>query len=184
MNKYLKTVTEKIKNPKVITVIGICGILLIFLSSFLPSFNTKSEITAKSDIDLEKYKSDIEESIKQIVTSISGDEKPTVTVTLESGIRYTYADQTKNDSSNSSGDKNSQASESTTKTYITVRSSDGGEQPLIVSELMPSVRGVAVICEGGDDETVSEKIENAVTAALNITSKRVYIAGGKQYEKG
>lgn len=184
MNKYLKTFTEKIKDPKVITVIGICGILLIFLSGYLPSFDSEKESTVKTEIDLKEYKSEIEESVKQIVTSISGDTSPTVTVTLESGVRYTYADQTKNDSSNSSGDKNTQASESTTKTYITVRSSDGGERPLIVSELMPNIRGVAVICNGADDETVAEKIENAVTAALNITSKRVYIAGGKQYEKG
>ena len=44
---------------------------------------------------------------------------------------------------------------------------------------MPEVRGVAIVCEGGDDEQINEKIKNAVTAALNITSKRVYIAGGK-----
>ena len=59
-----------------------------------------------------------------------------------------------------------------------VKSADGSEGPLLVSELMPQVRGVAVICEGGYDETVSEEINNAVTAALNITSTRVYISGG------
>ena len=45
------------------------------------------------------------------------------------------------------------------------------------------MRGVAVVCEGGDDEIINEKITNAVTAALNITSKRVYIAGGSFNEK-
>ena len=48
---------------------------------------------------------------------------------------------------------------------------------------MPEVRGVAVVCRGGDDELINEKIKNAVTAALNITSKRVYIAGGTDNEK-
>ena len=43
---------------------------------------------------------------------------------------------------------------------------------------MPEVRGVAIVCEGGDNEIIAEKIQNTVTAALNITSKRVSIAGG------
>ena len=55
---------------------------------------------------------------------------------------------------------------------------DGGEQALIVTEIMPQIRGVAIICKGGNIEQTAEKIKNAVTAALNITSKRVYISGG------
>ena len=49
----------------------------------------------------------------------------------------------------------------------------------MVTQNMPQVRGVAVICDGGDDIQLSEKINNAVCAAINITSKRVYIAGGR-----
>ena len=60
---------------------------------------------------------------------------------------------------------------------------DGGEQALLVTTEMPEVRGVAIVCEGGDSEAINEKIENAVTAALDITSKRVYIAGGSYDEK-
>ena len=48
---------------------------------------------------------------------------------------------------------------------------------------MPEVRGVAIVGEGRDSEAINEKIENAVTAALDITSKRVYIAGGSYDEK-
>ena len=69
------------------------------------------------------------------------------------------------------------------QSYITVKTADGGEQALLVTAEMPEVRGVAVVCRGGDDELINEKIKNAVTAALNITSKRVYIAGGTDNEK-
>jgi len=44
---------------------------------------------------------------------------------------------------------------------------------------MPQVRGVAIVCDGGDNQILNEKILNTVTAALNITSKRVYICGRK-----
>jgi stage III sporulation protein AG len=43
---------------------------------------------------------------------------------------------------------------------------------------MPEIRGVAIVCIGGDNELIAQKIENTVTAALNITSQRVSIAGG------
>ena len=50
---------------------------------------------------------------------------------------------------------------------------------MLITTEMPEVRGVAIVCEGGDDEETNQKIQSAVTAALNITSKRVYITGGK-----
>ncbi len=176
MNEKLKETFKKIKNPKTVVILGMAGILLIFLSSYLPQKSTYR--AEKSSITAEEYRKQTEKSISKIVSSISGDTSPTVTVTLESGMRYTYADRTESDSSSVEGDKQTQSSESSTKTYITVRASDGGEQALLVSELMPSIRGVAIVCSGGDDTVTASKIESAVTAALNITSKRVYIAGG------
>ena len=38
------------------------------------------------------------------------------------------------------------------------------------------------MCAGGDDEEIREKVQNAIMAALNITSKRVYVTGGRVYE--
>ena len=56
--------------------------------------------------------------------------------------------------------------------------------PLVVTEIMPQIRGVAIVCELGDSPAIAERIQNAVTAALDITSQRVYIAGGAYNEKG
>ena len=103
--------------------------------------------------------------------------KVTAVVTLESGVRYSYAD-TREQTSAEKQDSEEKSSDTELKEgYITVKSADGGEQALLVTEQMPEVRGVAIVCEGGDNEILREKIENAVTAALNITSKRVYICG-------
>ena len=51
---------------------------------------------------------------------------------------------------------------------------------MLITEKMPEIRGVAIVCEGGDSEFIKEKITNSVTAALDITSKRVYICGRKK----
>ncbi len=177
MNEKIKKITQ---NPKLLIILGISGILLIFISSLF-SGNEKSDkkITSSSTTyTADEYCEILEDDIKNIVTSITGDKNPTVVITLESGIRYSYASADETDISSSAGQSSDQSSESKKQSYITVKTADGGEQALIVAEIMPEVRGVAIICEGGNSNITAEKIKNAVTAALNITSKRVYISGG------
>ncbi len=183
MNNFLEKIKSGIKNPKMLLIIGLAGILLIGASSLFSS-EEKLQKAATQDFSAEEYCRELEEKIGKIVTDITGDKRPTVVVTLNSGIRYSYADAVEEDSSSQTGEKSEQKSESSTKTYITVKAAGGGEEPLILTCLMPEIRGVAVICDGGDNEIYAERIENAVTAALNITSKRVFITGGTTYEKG
>ncbi len=177
MNEKIKLI---IQNPKVLITVGICGILLIFISSIFSGSDTNESKNVKSidKYDAEQYCKSLEDDIKNIVTGITGDKNPTVVVTLESGIRYNYVSADETDTSSSTGNTSDQLSESKKQSYITVKTADGGEQALIVTEIMPQVRGVAIICSGGNSESAAEKIKNAVTAALNITSKRVYISGG------
>lgn len=183
MNEKFKKTIEKFKNPKLLVIIGVAGIALIALSSLIPSKKENPDILQNSSsITAEEYKKNLEEEIKQIVFKLTGSDSA-VMVTLESGIKYDFADDTKDTVSTVSGQNSTTDSRSNTKSYITVRDSDGGEKALIITERMPEIRGVAIICNGGDQEIIAEKIEGAVCAALNITSKRVYIAGGMSNEK-
>ena len=176
MNEYFKKIKDIVKKPKALVILGFIGIGLIFVSSYLPSSRDKEK--AESGISAEKYKTELTENVKRIVTSVSGDKDPTVVITLESGVRYTYADSGESGSTETTGGSTNQNTESSKRSYVTVKDSNGAEKALVITENMPQGRGVAVICEGGYNETVSESIKNAVTAALNISSKRVYISGG------
>ena len=40
----------------------------------------------------------------------------------------------------------------------------------------PAVSGVLVVCEGGDDPKVCEKVYIAVSTALNIPTNKIYVA--------
>ena len=177
MNEKIKKIS---KNPKLLVILGISGILLIFISSLFSGGKSTEKNTAcsNSEYTAEQYCRTLENDIKNIVMSITGDKNPTVVITLESGIRYSYASADETDTSSAVGSATDQSSESKKQSYVTVRTENGGEQALIVTEIMPEVRGVAIICTGGNSEPTAEKIKNAVTAALNITSKRVYISGG------
>ncbi|MBR4099640.1 MAG: hypothetical protein IKK55_01470 [Clostridia bacterium] len=177
MNNLIAKYIPKIKSPKFLVVIGIIGIVLIFLSS-LGGSGEKSQKTDTTPISAEEYREQLEKDIKNIVKGITGSNKVTVVVTLESGIRYKYADITEGSSEDKTENDTISTSSELKQGYITVKTADGGEQALLVTTQMPEIRGVAIVCLGGDNSTVAEKIENTVTAALNITSQRVHIAGG------
>lgn len=177
MNNLIPKISEKIKNPKFLIIVGVVGILLIFISSFLDGSETKPQTTT-TEISAEEYRIQLEKDIKNIVKGITGSNKVTVVVTLESGIRYKYADITEGSSADKTENDTISSSSELKQGYITVKTADGGEQALLVTTQMPEIRGVAIVCIGGDNSIVAEKIENTVTAALNITSQRVSIAGG------
>ena len=67
MNDILKNLTEKIKNPKLIVIIGICGILILFVSSL---FDTDSKPKAEQKnsaetISTEDYRLSLEENVEK-----------------------------------------------------------------------------------------------------------------------
>ncbi len=173
VNKYLKM----FKNPKNIVFLGIIGIALLLLSSIISTSDSENEVLPVTSITAEEYKAVLENDIKKTVIDITGSKNVSVVITLESGIKYAYAD-IKEETLTEKQEKENRISDSGVKEgYITVKTADGGEEALLVTTEMPEVRGVAIVCDGGDNEYIVEKIQNAVTAALDINSKRVYICG-------
>jgi stage III sporulation protein AG len=168
---------KKTIGAKKLVIIGIIGIALIGLSSFVPSKNqTKGELIT-SEISAEEYKAELEKQIKEIAVSISGDKKAKVIITLETSIRREYAGESQNQTDEKSTDKGKETSGNVKEKAITVKKSDGSEEALIITEYMPQIRGVAIVCNTGGSEAVKTAIRDAVTAALGITTKRVYIGG-------
>lgn len=52
----------------------------------------------------------------------------------------------------------------------------GRNSDMIESVTAPTVRGVIVICDGGDSIVIKEKVINAVTGVFGISSTRVSVA--------
>ncbi len=169
-------ILKRIKQPKVLFIIGLSGILLIGLTSLFPKLG-QTKLKTGEEFDCDQYRKQMEENIRSVVKGITGDGRATVVVTLKNGIRYSYADDTKSDSTKTDGEKSIQSSNRNETNHITVKTSSGEEKALIVTENMPEIRGVAIVCVGGEDEAVSEEIKSAVMAALDITEKRIYITG-------
>lgn len=166
MKEKIAQILKDKKASKIILILGLVGVALIFISSITPN---KTEQVTKTEFSQKEYCSLLEEGIRQTVQSICGDTSPVVMVTLDSGMVYDYAKEIKEKGAEDS-DKVSEESE---KTFITVRDKSGAEIPLVITAYMPKVRGVSIICNAGEEGC--EKIKNAVCAALDIPSRKIYI---------
>ena len=180
MKENLAEILKNDKYKKFVIISGLAGILLILFSNF--NFNGKNESSQKqsNDVTVEEYRSQIENSLKEIVSAIQGAGKTKVLVTVENGTETVYAtEQKKNkecaeDKSNGETTKKKESDDSEVR-YITVKDSDGTEKALSVTQVQPTVKGVVIVCDGGDDPHTQQRIINAVTTALNVTSKRVCV---------
>lgn len=177
MNDIIAKYSKILKSPKILITAGIIGLILIFLSSLSGGKDNDAKKNHTTEMTAEMYKASLEKDIKNTVIGITGSKNVTVVITLESGIRYSYADIREETKSEKLEKENKVSDNELKEGYITVKNADGGEQALLITTEMPEVRGVAIVCDGGDDEYICEKIQNAVMAALDITSNRVYICG-------
>lgn len=180
MIELKEKVLKGIKSPKVLIMLGLIGILLIFISSLGSKTEKMPDTEKNGSFSVENYRLSLEDDIKDLVYNITGSKDVSVVVTLENTESYSYAD-TREQATSGKTDQKAETTEQELKEgYITVKTADGGEQALIVTSNMPEIRGVAIVCQGGDDSLINEKVTNAVTAVLGITKKRVYICGRKQ----
>ena len=114
-----------------------------------------------------------------MISSIEGAGKTKIMVTLGGTVRNIYATDTDindKDSAKKTGEnQNTDKQNTEKKKYILVREKDGSEKALSLGQLVPEIKGVLVICEGGDNEQVRERITDAVSAALNITRSHICV---------
>lgn len=186
----LQKLAENDTYRKWILAIGLIGMALIFLSGFFKngekavSANAVPQPVAESSVD--GYTEQVQASLKDIVSSIDGVGSCKILVTLEKSAQYVYATeekkskQTTQDQAANATVKNEDSSE--TK-YIIVKDKDGSQKALAVTEVQPTVKGVVVVCEGGNQPGVQQNIINAVTTALNISSARVCVVSGNSADQ-
>lgn len=169
------------KYKKVIIIAGIIGIALIFFSGFIKSEKKDQEVNQKAEsTSIDDYVKQLEANLTNMVSCIKGAGDCKVMVTIENGAQTIYATEGKKntedteDSSNGELKRRQKSDDSETK-YITVKGPNGEEEALAITEVQPTVKGVVVVCSGGDDPEVQQRIINAVTTALNINTKRVCV---------
>ncbi len=154
----------KLNRVTVITVI--CAVLGLALLLFTGGDGEKEESAEYRSVI--SYTEKLERRVEEICLAVDGIDKVDVLLTLESGSEFVYADNIKDESIGEGG-------RSYTSDYLIIEKDDG-TAPVLVSEIYPRIRGVAVVCNGGDKPAVQKKLTELLSAALGISAGRIRIS--------
>lgn len=154
--------------------LGACGLLLVSLSGLFSSDDNKTSGTASYSV--QAYTAALEQRLADIVGGIQGAGECRVMVTLENGVEYLYATEQKINSSRAEKNDGSDVSQAdTSQDSVILIDTDNGKQGLLVTEIQPTVKGVVVVCSGGDKAAVQQQIVKAVSTVLDIAASRVCV---------
>ncbi len=132
--------------------------------------------------DASVYMESVTAELRGIVSAITGENDPHVTLTLESMGKTVYAVEDSRSEKNSeefSGEavNRTQKDGNAERTYLVVRDANGGEKALIVSQNAPEIRGVAIVSARGNEAVIRERITEAVRTVLNLSATQVFVTG-------
>ena len=170
------------KNKNTVLLLACGGIILVLFASSLfggsgrekaPKSYPDESLTNMQFIERTEHK------LQSMINGMVGVESCDVMLTLETGIEYRYAtdeaDSIKENGNSGGGSVQSESSRDTETTVTKVNDRSAGERALIVTEVYPAVKGVAVVCRGKDTAELKLSIIETVSTVLGINTGRVCV---------
>ncbi len=168
------------KKTFLIVLAGIAGVLILVISELFSSGETEENGKNSEDIQISEYSIEnhyeyaemLENKLTDIISSIEGAGETKVMLTLESSSEAVYAQNDKTDME--SGDENKEKL-SSENDYVLIKTDSSKEEALLLKIIQPEVKGVAVVCEGGDSVYVQQKIMETVSAVFDISTSKIKV---------
>lgn len=169
------------KKTLLIVLAGVAGVIILVISELVPGGeadrqNENGEEVQMSGYNIEnhyEYAEMLEEKLTDIISSVDGAGKTKVMLTLESSSESVYA---KNDRTDMESDEEGGGEKlSSENNYVLIKTDSSQEEALLLKIIQPEVKGVAVVCEGGDSIYVQQKIIEIVSAVFDINSSKIKV---------
>ncbi len=162
------TLVEKFKEKKtaVITVLGVVGLFLIMISTVLPDKKQPAPTAEISDNiqDNESYRIETENRLEEFLEKVDGAGDVEVYLTVGSSERYIYVSEGKKVKSDNKTEEENK--------YVIFGSE---KEPLVETVETPEITGAVIACTGGGSPVVEERIYKAASAALGISTSKIYV---------
>lgn len=171
INEKLLKVFKKDKKMLLVIFVGFIGVLLIALSEISFDDSTDKNNEKISSSDSYEYCAYIEKRVEDIVSSIDGAGNVRVMITLAETTEYVYA---QNQNGTKKSNKDSENSDN--KNSFVIIEKDNNDSGLLIKTFEPKIRGVAIVCDGGDSPIVQQQIYSTVSAVLNVSTARISIS--------
>lgn len=169
------------QKSKALLFIGIAGMVLILISTIIPSgVKRNPPLGASEQQGSAEYVRETEERLTKIVRRIEGVGRCEVMVTAENGVEFVYAieeSQNVNQTNSYEGDevKKQTQQQNTEQKYIVLDAGSGKKEALLKTQRQPTIQGVVVVCEGAGSMVVQERVTEVVTTALGISYNKVCV---------
>lgn len=176
VSEFIKNVAKDERKFKIIIIAGFLGILLIFISDIFSDKDEKGYSEQKADmvsLDTQDYKKQIEYELESILSKIQGVGKVSVMVTIEGTTEYIYAQEI-----SQSNDYDDGSTSTRYQSEIVVIDNQNSKEALVSKIIKPKINGVIIVCEGGDNTRICEKVITAVSSVLNLSTNRICVAKG------
>lgn len=194
-NKYINFSRKKLP---LLIVLFLIGVLLLVVSSFIPSGGQGQDtseipVVGQENGDtmtrgpaetsgLAEVENEMENRLEAFLSAIEGVGSVSVTVTLENGPQYIYAvneniNESKIEEKNDSGGHRITTETTNSDQMVLAQSADmgGGQQPVVVKEIKPKIAGILVAAEGAVNPDIRVTLTRAVQTLYDIPAHKVKV---------
>lgn len=166
-NELKEQIKKIILNKNFSKVLVFTGIVLMLTILFFDS-DEEDKLTKKTDTSevfliSDEYIEYSEKKLTSLLETIEGVGKNKVMINLSGTEEYVYAEEIHQ--------RESQKDNS----YVIYDNGDANTA-LLKKVNNPSITGIVVVCEGGDDPKICEQVYKVIATTFNIPTNRVYVA--------
>ena len=164
-DKLKQFFSDKLSKKNIIIVIAVIGILCIALSEI--NFSGSEKKDASNEENYADYVDSLNNELTELISSIDGVGDCRVMITLEQTDESVFAKNTDESSQNGNFSKKSE--------YVLYENANNDE-PILVKRYFPKVYGVVIVCQGGDDTAVRERVISSVSALYDIPYSKISVS--------
>ena len=150
-----------------VAIIGIAvGVILLLIGNHAVDKKEKDDnalpLEGQRTLSMEEYREALEARMAFICAQVAGVGEVNVIVSLEGGYEYVYAYDEKYTASGQS------------TSYIII-GSGSGESLVYLTERVPTITGIGVVCTGGRDTGVRCEVTSLLSAAFGVGANKIYV---------
>lgn len=170
-----KKIKELLKNKNFKTkmlILFILGITFLYIGSspYLKK-EKKTEVVQNEEIKDEIKNDDLENRLKNILSKVEGAGNVDVMITYKNDKELVVAQNTEEEQE----EDTNKIRQNLKSDYVIIESEDGSYEPLVLKEISPSIEGVLIVAEGGDNIIVKNGLLKAAESLLNVPSHKIEI---------
>ena len=174
IRKLFDQIKKSDKSVKLITFIGIAAMALILISELVPKSSAGSkennETEEKPSGCFSEYAAETESKLEELLSKIKGVGSAELILSVEGSEEYVYAEELE-----TANENNESESAEKYKNKLFVSDHGGNKDAVIKKVINPRFNGALVICEGGGDAYIKERVIKAVSAALDLPTSKICV---------